>query len=70
MCNCKKLINQYKEKIAKKEIAIKEIIEMIRIARDVRKFHSYVIEDLTQQKLNAQRDRQHWLQFIEDLEDL
>ena len=63
-----KLIDQYNEKIAKKDKAIECIMNMIREARSGET--SSDIEDLTEEKYNAQRDKQLYIQFTKDLEDL
>jgi|19_taG_2_1085344.scaffolds.fasta_scaffold37240_2 hypothetical protein len=63
-----KLINQYQEKITKKDLVIKKIASMITKARNGKT--NYDIEDLTFEKQNAQRDRQLYFQFTKDLEDL
>lgn len=63
-----KLIKQYQEKIQVKDAAIAKIRQMIRDARNGETQSD--IEDLTEEKNNAQRDRQLYFQFVKDLEDL
>ena len=64
-----KLIDQYQDKADKKEISIEKIQSMITEARN-HITSTLDIEDLTIEKQNAQRDRQLYIQFIKDLEDL
>ena len=63
-----KLIKEYRGKIRVKEEAIDIIIDAIRQARNGDT--STDIEDLKEEKLMAQRDRQLYYQFVKDLEDL
>lgn len=63
-----KLIDQYQDKIRKKDLVVKKIKSMICDARNGDT--SSDIEDLTFEKQNAQRDRQLYFQFVKDLEEL
>jgi hypothetical protein len=64
-----KLINQYQIKVIGKDLAIVKIQSMITEARQS-KTSTLDLEDLALEKQNAQRDRQLYVQFIKDLEDL
>ena len=64
-----KLINQYQIKVNRKDLAIIKIQSMITEARQS-KTSTLDLEDLALEKQNAQRDRQLYVQFIKDLEDL
>ena len=61
----KKLIEEYKKKIATKDEALEVIHKMI---RDARNDSSIDVDDLREEKANCNRDRQLYIQFIEDLE--
>jgi len=63
------IINKYKEKVNRLNKSIAKIIKLIEIAKkeDVQEID---IEDLLQEKENANRDRQLYFQFTKDLEDL
>lgn len=63
-----KLIRQYQVKIQEKDNAIKIILDALKHARNNDTVSD--IEDLTEEKKNAQRDRQLYYQFVKDLEDL
>lgn len=67
MSNLEKLISEYQKKVEIKDHAIERIIEMIRKAR---KDNSIDMDNLREEKANANRDRQLYIQFISELEDL
>ena len=62
-----KLINQYQKKVEVLDKAIRKINTLIKASRIDQTIDK---EDLLQERQNANRDRQLYLQFTKDLEDL
>lgn len=63
----KKLIKEYQKKIEKCDRQINRITELIRLSR---KDSSIDTDDLREEKANCNRDRQLYVQFIHDLDDI
>jgi hypothetical protein len=66
--NVQDLINNYQNKISEKNKAVANIRQMIRNAKNGTT--SSDIEDLIEEKLNAQRDIHLYMLFIKDLKGL
>lgn len=62
-----KLIQEYQNKVNKLDASIDFLTAKI---REGRKNSSIDIEDLKQERKNAQKDRQIYFQFIKDLESI
>jgi hypothetical protein len=69
MRTIKDIIEDYQKKIDKCDKSIEKIIGFIREARHENR-DEVDIDDLREEKANCNRDRQLYVQFIKDLEDI